>query len=129
MKEYSKIFDELNKENISWCLIKDINLITKGKYDKEIDLITYKKNRNKIRNLAKKNGWNESSLNKYNTHVILWKFKNNKPYRIDFHMGISLATAVPWFSAKELLKNKIKIKNVWCLSKEEGTRVLGTKVI
>lgn len=115
-KKYLDFMKELNKNKINWCLIKDHEYLMKHGYDNEIDLITEEKNRNRIRNLAKKLKLYESALNSTNTHLIFWKFEGLKPFRIDIHIDKALATAVPWFKAKDILKDKIKKGDLWIAS-------------
>lgn len=123
-KKYLDFMKRLNKNKINWCLIKDYDYLMKNGYDNEIDLIAEEKDRNKIRNLAKKESWNESALNPANTHLIFWKFEGLKPFRIDIHMGKALATAVPWLAASEILNNKIKKGELWVVSPEYELAIL-----
>jgi len=117
-KNYSQFFQRLDEEKIEWCLIKDYDYLMKTGYDNEIDLITREKDRDKIRSLARKLRWYESSLNIANTHLIFWKFEGLKPFRIDVHLDKALATAVPWLNACDILKNKIKKKFIYSVSPE-----------
>ena len=117
-RNYYQFFQELNKKEIKWSLIKDYDYLMKKGYDNEIDLIAEEKDRTKLRNLAKKLGWCESSLNFANTHLIFWKFEGLKPFRIDIHMGRALATAVPWLEASDILKNRMKHGFIWNISPE-----------
>ncbi len=119
MPKLNKIYSEfLNALDIEWCLIKDTNYLLKTGYDNEIDILVNKKDRKTIRALGRKQGWYESTLNNFNTHVILWKYEGGVFYRIDAHVGQTLATAVPWFKSKEILPSRIKVKDLWSCSPE-----------
>lgn len=109
-KTYSEFLGRLNLE---WCLIKDYDYLASKGYDNEIDLVTLGKNKSKIRSVASKLGWQESALNSGNTHLIFWKFEGLKPFRIDVHVDKVLATAVPWFDAEDILKDRVKVGKLW----------------
>lgn len=115
-KKYTGFLEKLNNQNIPWCLIKDYDYLMKTGYDNEIDIVANSNDRNNIRSIARKLGWNESTLNKFNTHLYFWKFEEDKPFRIDVHIGRVLATAVPWFKSKQILADKIKKGSIFTLS-------------
>ncbi len=115
-KRYMEFLELMNKNKIEWCLIKDYDFLIEKGYDNEIDIITKEKDREKIRGIARKLNWNESSLNKINTHLIFWIFEGETPYRIDVHLGKALATAVPWLNSSEILADKIKKGKIFTVS-------------
>lgn len=123
-KLYSQFFDELNKHKVEWCLIKDYEYLVKHGYDNEVDLVTEGKNRDEIRKIGRNLGWYESPLNKWNTHVIFFKFIDGKPYRIDIHINKALATAVPWLKAKDILSKREKKGNVFYVSPDYELAIL-----
>jgi len=124
-KNYKQFLEELNKNKLEWCLIKDYEFLNKKSYDNEIDLISKSKYKQKITKIAKKQGWYGSSLNYFNTHLIFWKFEKGIPYRIDIHLDKALATSIPWIDSKNILKTKIKDKNgIWYLRKDYELAIL-----
>lgn len=117
-KKYMEFLELLNKNKVDWCLIKDYDLLVEKGYDNEIDIITEENNREIIRKLGKKLEWNESSLNKINTHLIFWSFEGETPYRIDVHLGKALATAVPWLTSSEIISDKVKKGKIFTVSEK-----------
>lgn len=112
-KFYLEFMKKLNNQHISWCIIKDFDHLMKTGYDNEIDLAALGKDRTTIRRLGALLGWYESALNEYNTHLIFWRFELGIPYRIDVHLDNVLATAVPWFKAKDILNDRVKEHGLW----------------
>ena len=123
-KKYMEFLELLNKTKIDWCLIKDYDLLIEKGYDNEIDLIAKLKEREKIRLIARNLRWNESSLNKINTHLIFWSFEGETPYRIDVHLGRALATAVPWLTAEQILEDKVKKGKIFTASPKHELTLL-----
>jgi hypothetical protein len=115
-KHYKDFSDMLNKSNIRWCFIKDLDYLQKTGYDNEVDLIIESKDRSEVRRIGRMLGWHESTLNSFNTHLIFWRFEKDIPFRIDVHVGRALATAVPWLSAKDILDNRVKTGNFWTVA-------------
>ena len=115
-KNYSAFFELLNDARVDWCLIKDYDFLMQKGYDNEIDVVALGKDRRTIRRLARSLGWHESTLNAFNMHLIFFKFEGVVPYRIDIHLDRVLATAVPWFNAEDILRDKMKRGDLWIAS-------------
>lgn len=117
-KEYFLFCRELNKKKIKWTFIKDLEFLLENKYDNEIDITAFEKDRNKIREIAVKLNWRESSNNKYNTHLIFWKFEKKQIYRIDVHLDKVLATAAPLLKTRDIIKKSKKNGELYNASEE-----------
>ena len=120
---YMQFFRMLNKNQIEWCIIKDYYHLL-NHYDHEIDLTSLGKYRKHIRKHAKNDSWHESSLNRFNSHLIFWKYVKDKPYRVDIHLNKVLATAIPRLKSKDILKNKIQKDEVYIVSPEYELTIL-----